>query len=794
MIFLIGALEIVLFCVCLEIVFAGNPTVYLNSTSNSTTSTTGSVNFNCNMSDTEQNQNISLYTNTTGSWLLNQTISIGQRVANVSEIVALLHLNGDVTDSSGYGNNGVVQGSLSYATGQFYNGIRFLGNTANFVNISDKPYFSPANNNFTVMMWYNPNVTGEQYIASKACAGGYEWAVEQQADNTIKFWMWSTAGTTKCGAVSSKVVTAGKWYLIGGEFNGTICKAILNDTVTVATTYLGGLGDGSCPVVIGKRNDDSGNKCNCTIDEFVMYNRSLSDAEVGSAFNYGKTFYDANFTLSNLPNLGNYVWNCLGYDNDSNSDWGDVNYTFYTNLSTVTLGTNPADNSNSSTSTITFDVKCNNAAVNTLQLWSNWTGVWSENQTNTTPKNGVYWNVTISNIPNVTFIWGAKCNDTSNNIVWNNANRTVSVDTYPFTIMLVSPANTSTYTDTNASFTCNATYKKPISNVSLYTNTTGSWILNQTYVSNSTMTLDSSYDVADVYAQNDTGDTHYYSIQMKWDISNIPKNSSISNAMLCMYIYNNAFDGINNNSNFSRLSNQTWSESISADSYNMQNGSETNNTNSYQWNRTNVGTSCINIANALLTDYNSNNNFTSFRIQDLDYPMQLASAVYNTTGLSFGKNVGGEVSSDNEIEFASREYTADTTKRPYIIITYVLGNTTTVKFDLKNITGGNYTWNCLAYNSYGTYSWGNVNWTFSTPNPTTTNNCTPPASGFWVCKDNCVFTNQQVVYTAGRFFASTGCNITLSRSNLTVSNFTVNSTLPVWFSVVAMYSRWTIMP
>ena len=59
-----------------------------------------------------------------------------------------------------------------------------------------------------------------------------------------------------------------------------------------------------------------------TIDEVAMWTRVLNSSEILSLYNYTKTKYQANFTLSGL-NATDYLWNCHAYDNMSLNDWGN---------------------------------------------------------------------------------------------------------------------------------------------------------------------------------------------------------------------------------------------------------------------------------------------------------------------------------------------------------------------------------------------------------------------------------------------------------------------------------------
>ncbi len=71
-------------------------------------------------------------------------------------------------------------------------------------------------------------------------------------------------------------------------------------------------------------------------DEFAIYSRDLTPAEITQSYNNiigDHSSADANWTLSSLSD-GTYVWNCMAYDNESQTSWSSANYTFYVDAST----------------------------------------------------------------------------------------------------------------------------------------------------------------------------------------------------------------------------------------------------------------------------------------------------------------------------------------------------------------------------------------------------------------------------------------------------------------------------
>jgi PGF-pre-PGF domain-containing protein len=150
-----------------------------------------------------------------------------------------------------------------------------------------------------------------------------------------------------------------------------------------------------------------------------------------------------NFSITGIPE-GRYRWNVYACDNSSNCAFAGANRTFTVDVTSPIseFGTNIADNTNRSNSSVTFDLRgYDNVGLSYLQLYGNWTGSWIANQTNITPANETYWNVTVDAIPNGKYVWAVWTNDTLNNQAFSTTNRTFTIDTVAPVISLPSYAN-----------------------------------------------------------------------------------------------------------------------------------------------------------------------------------------------------------------------------------------------------------------------------------------------------------------------------------------------------------------
>jgi len=143
-------------------------------------------------------------------------------------------------------------------------------------------------------------------------------------------------------------------------------------------------------------------------------------------------------------------------------------------------GTSPVDYFNSTSSSLTFDMKCSDdIAVNTIQLWTGIAGIWQVNYSNDSYVNDTWLNITLNEIQNgANHVWAVYCNDTFGNISITQ-NRTFSVDsTNPVAVLGGSPADNANATDGSVTFDMKCYDNVAVSMIQLWTNTTGTWHAN----------------------------------------------------------------------------------------------------------------------------------------------------------------------------------------------------------------------------------------------------------------------------------------------------------------------------
>ncbi|MBI2141619.1 hypothetical protein HYU16_04330 [Candidatus Woesearchaeota archaeon] len=219
------------------------------------------------------------------------------------------------------------------------------------------------------------------------------------------------------------------------------------------------------------------------------------------------TFNSTNTTIAKTNisgfNNGTYVWNtyCYQTTNTTNAAWAPANFTFTaainssaSNASNTTYVpasvnlTSPANNSAVNTSTVTFNYNASGPSTGmTCALWSNSTGAWKVNVTNSSATQGQQ-TASHTNFVNGTYVWNARCEDNSNssNYAFGAFNFTLSVvnltgsasSSSNVTVNLSSPANSSII-NTNMVPIFNVSGPSLL-NCSVWGNFTGAWLSNIT--------------------------------------------------------------------------------------------------------------------------------------------------------------------------------------------------------------------------------------------------------------------------------------------------------------------------
>ncbi|MFH1442621.1 MAG: LamG-like jellyroll fold domain-containing protein [Candidatus Micrarchaeota archaeon] len=336
--------------------------VTLTSPQNGATSQPTTINFtatvyNGSISDAFI-KNMSLWTDVSGTFTLsktlypeapeNQTID-ENNFLNMSGNNLYFRMNNDlnygennayVYDFSGKNHFGLPQGGATPAMsdGIFGGGYYFDGN-GDYIQVADNDLWSPVvQRNMTMSIWarvkpkeVNFGTGGEGgpggYMMSKMT---YEWAIENDRNTLIAFTIWNTGSSNYVFCTKAYNVNDSVWHNYAMTFQDRInlIGYIDGEEVCRSTSFSGTIVSNRPDTLnIGYR--DASNYFNGTLDEAMVFNRSLNSTEMLSFYQRSKTYF-ANFSVGGITGNGaGYIWNVQTYDNNSAQNWGLCNYTVH---------------------------------------------------------------------------------------------------------------------------------------------------------------------------------------------------------------------------------------------------------------------------------------------------------------------------------------------------------------------------------------------------------------------------------------------------------------------------------
>lgn len=309
---------------------------------------TNSVTFNCSVNDTDTISNISLYHDINGSFTLNQTKRWGEEITDKENgQVLLLHFNNDsslgenstyVYDSSGTGNKGTVINVSYNSTGKYGGAFEFSrgfysGYTKNeSIEIADSNSLDLTSAG-TVEAWVKPALSSYNWYMLLSKGDNYDdstpyalWIEKDSGYCYLRVYLANGITTQTISARFAETCNEGIWYHMAVTWDSSIVKIYMNGMLNSTAPQTVIPFDSSDVMRIGK-NAIQEYTFYGAVDEIAIYNRTLSAEEIAMHGGYSPLNSTAQWTIPNIPD-GNYSWNCLSADNNSESNFSSANKSF----------------------------------------------------------------------------------------------------------------------------------------------------------------------------------------------------------------------------------------------------------------------------------------------------------------------------------------------------------------------------------------------------------------------------------------------------------------------------------
>jgi len=233
-------------------------------------------------------------------------------------------------DASDQENNGTITGATWTSSGKYGKALVFDGVNGTSGSRVDSNLVYKSNNAFTLSAWIKPKTTGSfkiimgSYIGDNVDAG-----LILMSDNRFSFHEYSTESVDRNPVISPvDTIQLNQWQHVAATYdNGDIILYHNGIKVGEGNYNLGGSNN---HVIIGSAKSNSLNRgFNGTIDEVRIYNRTLTQDEITSLYNYADLScsmttscdYTDIFHMSNetnahaeLNNNSNYAYEVCCYD------------------------------------------------------------------------------------------------------------------------------------------------------------------------------------------------------------------------------------------------------------------------------------------------------------------------------------------------------------------------------------------------------------------------------------------------------------------------------------------------
>ena len=203
-----------------------------------------------------------------------------------SDPVAWLKADGNALDSTSYGNNGVVSGSVPYVTGKVGDAFSFAGNVANYVRIPNSG--SLQSSLLSVEYWVNFNSAHNAATVAKRNGSSDAWQVGivYTGGNFLLQFLGNTSGGLSDWYSAPLSSPVGVWTHVAATYDGSTVRGYINGSQVLTQTVTLQLSTRTADVYVGNYAGTS-LPLDAKVDELTIFNRALSGSEIQAIYQAG---------------------------------------------------------------------------------------------------------------------------------------------------------------------------------------------------------------------------------------------------------------------------------------------------------------------------------------------------------------------------------------------------------------------------------------------------------------------------------------------------------------------------
>ena len=239
-------------------------------------------------------------------------------------LVGWYRLENDINDSSSYGNNGTCSNCPIYNSSGKWNGSYTFDGMNDYISLGSPATLSLTN--FTISTWFklNSNYNFRQWLFSKTDAsspanGKIDFALTNQTPTGKNKLVGQIYDSSYKSIQGTTLLNINQWYHAVFSYDGINFSLYINGALDNSSAYTGTFSGSTSPVRIGAQIAGINYTLNGSIDDVMLFNRSLSYNEIASLYNASANKYLNNFTnlSSGLHTFKAYAVDAAGNKNET---------------------------------------------------------------------------------------------------------------------------------------------------------------------------------------------------------------------------------------------------------------------------------------------------------------------------------------------------------------------------------------------------------------------------------------------------------------------------------------------
>jgi hypothetical protein len=226
-------------------------------------------------------------------------------------LVAYYPLNGNANDASGNGNNGILNGGITWVADYNANAghAAHFNGTDGYISVPNSPSMQIGTNSMTITLLFNceatPQIPAPFIGKNNTSDEPAQYTLQLNPLTEIHFGITDTSNNMQWGH-KDYAFNYNQWYLLAAAWDGDTVRIYVDKVLVSSSPLKASMKPDNHPVEIGRDTGGLTDWYQGTMDEIRIYNRALSGTEINaiptSVHSAGTSIPEGYSLLNNYPN------------------------------------------------------------------------------------------------------------------------------------------------------------------------------------------------------------------------------------------------------------------------------------------------------------------------------------------------------------------------------------------------------------------------------------------------------------------------------------------------------------